>query len=137
MTVTVNPDPQLRGRMAIKLQGVASTANGGIGAVANPEGVDVAILRSQLYIVTPSTGAANLSCGVAATATTGSTDIINALAVNGSIAGKIYNGSTIQVTTKTEITAPAVWSSDKWLVFTGSATTVDFVGYLFVEYLRL
>lgn len=137
MTVEVNPGSQLRGRMEIKITGVAATTNGGLGAVLNPEGVDVAILRTQLFVGTPSTGAANLSCGVGATATTSGTDIIDALAVGGSITGKIYNGNTIQGTTKTEITAPAVWESDEYITFTGSATTVGFVGYLFVEYIRL
>jgi hypothetical protein len=137
MTVEVNPGPQQRGRMTIKITGAASAAAGGLGSVANLEGVPVLITRSQLYVETPSTGAANLGIGVVAAATTAGTDVLNDLAVNGSITGKVYNGNTIQVTAKTEITAPAVWTAAKFLTFTGSATTAGFVGWLFIEYVRL
>ncbi len=137
MTVTVNPSNIAQvGKLLIKVVGAVSAANAGLGQVLNPEGVDVAILRSQLYVKTPSTGAANLGVGVTTTGAK-ATDIVNDLAVNGAISGKIYNGSTIQVTAKTEISAPAVWSSDKFLTFTGSADSTGFEGYLYVEYIRL
>lgn len=136
MTATVNPDGVQRGRFRIRITGAASTAAAGLGSIANPEGVPVAILRSQLYIVTPSTGAANLSAGIT-TAAASATDIINALAMEGAITGKIYNGSTIQVTAKTEITAPAVWTAATFLTLTGSASTVGLVADLYVEYVRL
>jgi hypothetical protein len=71
--------------MAIDITGVLATTDGAIGAVKNPEGVGVLITRSVLYVGTQSTGAANLSCGVAATATTAATDIINAIAVGGGV----------------------------------------------------
>ena len=124
-----------RGLMAIDITGVVATTDGAIGAVKNPEGVDVLITRCILYVKTQSTGAANLSCGVAATATTATTDIINALAVGGAT-GKYYNGQAVQVTAKTEVSAPAVWSSTSYINFTGSATTAGLVATLFVEYLR-
>lgn len=125
------------GKLVIKITGVTGTGNGGVGALANPEGVDLLILRSQLYIVTASAGAANLGVGIAADGTTKGTDVVNDLAVNGAITGKVYNGNTIQATAKTEITAPAVWSASKYLTFTGSADTTGLVAYLIVEYLRL
>jgi hypothetical protein len=124
-----------RGLMAINLTGVTGTGNGGIGAVLNPEGVDVLITRCFLYVGTASTGAANLSCGVGATATTPTSDIISALAVNG-VTGNYYNGQAQQVTAKTQVSAPATWSASKYIVFTGSADTTGFVGTLFVEYVR-
>lgn len=124
-----------RGMMAIDITGVVATTDGAIGAVKNPEGVDVLVTRSVLYVKTQSSGAANLTCGVGATATTSTSDIINALAVGGAT-GKYYNGQAVQVTAKTEVTAPAVWAKDTYINFTGSATTVGLVATLFVEYLR-
>ena len=124
-----------KGLMSIALTGVTATSNGGIGAVINQEGVDVLITRCFLHVGTASTGAANLSCGIGATATTSSTDIISGLAVNG-VSGNYYNGQAQQVTAKTQVSAPATWSAGKYIVFTGSADTTGLVGTLFVEYLR-
>lgn len=134
--MTVAVETEGRGVLAIKIDGVASTANGGIGAVVNPEGVNCVILRATLYVHVPSTGAANLSVGVASAATSAGTDIINALAVNGSISDKMYNAFAMQNTAKTEITAPALWQPGYYITFTGSASTVDLEAYLLVEYVR-
>ena len=136
MTISVNPVSQQVGKMVIKITGATSAANAGLGQLLNPEGVDCAILRSELYIKTASTGAANLGVGVTTTGAKG-TDIVNDLAVNGAITGKIYNGNTIQETAKTEITAPVIWSADKYITFTGSADSTGLVAYLIVEYVRL
>jgi hypothetical protein len=124
-----------KGWMAIDITGVAATTDGAIGAVKNPEGMDVLITRCILYVKTQSSGAANLSTGVAATATTAASDIISALAVGGAT-GKYYNGQALQAAAKTEVTAPAVWAKDTYVNFTGSATTAGLVATLFVEYLR-
>jgi len=137
MPVTINPTPDQRGRFVVRLTGGASAAAAGLGAVANPEEVPLLILRTQLYIETPSAGAANLSVGMAANATSSATDIINALAVSCAIAGRAYNGNTIQATANAEITVPLVWTTSRFLTFTGSATTVGLVAHLIVEYVRL
>lgn len=126
-----------KGMLAIDITGVTGTGNGAIGAIANPEGVDVMVTRCFLYVKTASTGAANLTCGVAATAGGAASDIISALAVNGAIAGKYYNGQAQQVTAKTEVTAPTLWTAAKFINFTGSADTTGLVATLFVEYLRI
>ena len=57
-------------------------------------------------------------------------------AINGAITNKIYNGSTIQATTKTEVSAPAAWTADKFVNCTGSASSAGFTGRLFVQYVR-
>lgn len=124
------------GVLCIEVTGAASTANAGIGAFPNPEGVDCLILRTTWHVVTPSTGAANISIGVGA-ATAANSDIISALAVGGSIADTLYNGHAMQNTAKTAITAPAHWDSDDYITFTGSASTADLVGRLYVEYVRI
>jgi hypothetical protein len=120
-----------RGPLCVKITGVASTAGGGIGEVENPEDVAVVITKCTLYVETPSTGAANLDVGVGATATDNTT-LINALAVNGSITGKAYNG--LNPAAKAE---QDVWAADELLTITGSATTVGLVAYLFLEYVRV
>lgn len=126
-----------KGWMSIPLTGVTATTGGSMASIYNPEGVACLITRSVLYVTTPSTGAANINAGIASAATTQGTDIISALAINGSITGKVYNGSTIQVTTKTEITAPAVWHATDYLNVDADGDSSGFVGTLYVEYLRV
>lgn len=134
MTVSVNIEG--KGALSFKITGVASAANAGVGAIANPEGVSLIILRTTLFVTTQSTGAANLGIGVAADAVSKATDILNDMAVGGAT-GKMYNGHAPQTTAKTEITAPALWSSDKFVTLTGSATTAGLDATLYIEYLRV
>lgn len=134
--MTVAVEQEGRGTLCIKITGVASTSNGGIGAVKNPEGVNCVILRTTFYSHVASPGSANLSVGVSATATGAATDILNALDANTMTADTMWNGHAMQNTAKTQITAPALWTKDYYITFTGSASTVGFEGYLFVEYVR-
>jgi len=134
MTISINK--QGKGALAIDITGVASTDNGGQGALANPEGVSIIILRSSLYIRAKSTGAANLGIGIAADAITKATDILNDLAMGGVAAGEVYNGHVMQNGAKTAITAPAVWTTDKFLTLTGSATLAGLDCTLYLEYIR-
>lgn len=120
------------GFLEIPLTGALLFAGGEIAAVANPEGVPLVIVDVKLYIDTPSTGAANLSVGLAANATTADTDMINALAVAGGITGKAYHGMTA-LAAKGE---GQVWSTSQYLTASGSASTVGFAGRLFVQYIR-
>lgn len=125
-----------KGLLSVPVTGTTAATGGAMCSVANPEGQTVYILRSYLVVTTPSTGAANISVGVAADGATSANDMINALAINGAIANKIYNGNTIQATTKTEVSAPAAWTSDKYVTCTGSADSSGFTGTLYVEYIR-
>ena len=134
--MTVAIESEGKGALCINITGVASTANAGIGQIANPEGVTLLITRATLYCATESTGSATLSCGVTTTGAA-ATDIINALDMNGRTEGGFYNGFAMQNTAKTAITAPAVWTTSKYITFTGSATSVGFTGALYVEYIRV
>lgn len=134
--MTVSVETEGRGVLAIKITGVASAAAGGIGAVQNPEGVNCVILRTTFYSHVPSTGAANLGVGIAAAATTKATDILNDLDAQSMTADTMWNGHVMQNGAKTQISAPALWTKDYYITFTGSASTVGFEGYLFVEYVR-
>jgi len=123
------------GVLAIRITGAASTANAGLGAILNPEGVDLLILRSTLAIITPSTGSAAVSIGVT-TEAAAATDILNALDLQVT-AGNCYNGHAMQNGAKTQISAPALWEDDKYITITGAATTVGLDALLLIEYVRV
>lgn len=130
------PNAEGKGFLSVPVTGTTSTTGGAMCSVANPEGATVYILRSYLVVTTASTGAANINVGVGATATTDASDMISALAINGAITNKIYNGNTIQATTKTEVTAPAAWTATTFVNATGSASSAGFTGTLYIEYIR-
>lgn len=134
--MTVSIDQIGKGRLAIDIVGGTSVAAGGQGEVDNPEGVPLVIVNTTLVVKTPSTGASNLSCGIAASGGA-FTDIINALAMNGVAANTPYNGVAQQVTAKTAITAPALWTAALKLGITASADMTGMTGTLYVEYLRI
>jgi len=121
------------GCLEIPLTGALLYAGGEIAGVLNPEGVPVIIQDVKLYVDTPSTGSANISVGIAAAATTSDTDLINALAINGSITGKAYHGMTA-LAAKGEA---QVWGATEYITATGSASSVGFAGRLFVQYIRV
>ncbi len=121
------------GYIEIPLAGAALFAGGEVAAIKNPEGVPVIITDVKLYVDTPSTGAANLSVGIAANGTTSDTDMINALAVNGAITGVAYHGMTALAAKG----AAQVWGATEYITATGSASTAGFVGRLFVQYIRV
>jgi spermidine/putrescine-binding protein len=118
--MTISMQQQGKGALTIDITGVASADAGGQGALANPEGVSIMILRTTLYI-----------------RATKATDILNDLAMGGVAAGEVYNGHAMQNTAKTGITAPALWTTDKFLTFTGSASLVGMDASLYIEYLRV
>src|SRR3990172_4459539 len=121
------------GKLEIPLIGSLLFAGGEIGAVLNPEGVPLIITDVKIYVDTPSTGAANINVGIAADAVTSDTDLINALAINGTITGKAYHGMTA-LAAKGEA---QVWGASEYITATGSASSAGFTGRLFVEYIRV
>jgi hypothetical protein len=120
------------GFLAIDFDGVAATTGGAVCSILNPFGADVFIVRSWLLFRTQSTGSANVNVGIGAAATTDASDMISALAAGGTT-GKLYNAATLQGTTKTEVSAPALWSSTKYLNVTGASSTVGMEATLFIE----
>ena len=134
MTVAIETDEQ-RGMLVIDITGAASAANGGLGAILNPEGVKLLISRAYAYFVTGSTGAANLDVGVAAAITTKATDILSTFnVIEATVGGKAWNAGLVPVD---EAEQTVIWEDGEYITFTGSATTVGLVGKLFVEYIRL
>ena len=135
MTVAISTDADLKGWLEIDITGVASTDNGGIGEIANPEGATVAITEAFLYFTTGSTGAANLDIGVTTTGAKG-TDIVSTFdMIEATVGGKAFYGPAAQVA-ETEVPT-ALWTAATYITFTGSATSVGLAGKLFVKYIRL
>ena len=121
------------GCLEIPLTGALLFAGGEIAGVLNPEGVPLIIQDVKIYVDTPSTGACNISVGIAAAATTSDTDMINALAINGAVTGLAYHGMTALAAKG----AAQVWGVTEYITATGSASSVGFVGRLFVQYIRV
>lgn len=134
MTTVVNTEG--KGTLSYDITGVASVANAGLGSIANPEGVSIQLLRGTIYFVSESDAAANLSIGIT-TAAAAATDILNALAVGGVSAAEYYNCWAMQNTAKTQVSAPALWTSALYLTVTGSSTTVGMLARLYLEYVRV
>lgn len=134
MTVSTILTAQSGGMFKITLTGAASTANAGLGAVANPEGVLLGIIRTYLYARTGSTGAANLDVGVTTVAAKG-TDILSTFdGLEATIGGKLFYCQAVPVN---ETEEAVTWAADEYITFTGSATTVGLDADLYVEYIRL
>ena len=120
------------GCLEIPLTGLVATTGGGIASVLNPEGVPLIIVDVKIYVDTPSTGGANIACGINASAVTSDTDLINALAINGAITGLAYHGMTALAAKG----AAQVWGAAEYITATGSADSSGFTGRLFVQYIR-
>ena len=133
--MTVSLITEGKGCMAIDIVGVASVAAAGQGQILNPEGVDLLILRSTLYIITPATAAALMSIGFAATGVL-SVDLIDALSMV-QTAKTIWNGHAPQFTAKSETTAP-LWEAEQYLTFsTVNQSALPLHAILFLDYIRL
>lgn len=134
MTISTTLTAQSGGMLKITLTGAASTANAGLGSLANPEGVKLGILRTYLYARTGSTGAVNLDVGFTTVAAKG-TDVLSTFdGIQGTIGGKLFYCQAVPVN---ETEDAVVWDADKYLTFTGSATSVGLDADLYVEYVRL
>lgn len=62
--------------------GGSTATSGQILAIENPEGVPIIVTHAVLHVITGSSGAAALSVGVAANATTSSTTLFSSQSVN-------------------------------------------------------
>lgn len=135
MTVAISTDADQKGWLEIDITGVTSTANAGIGQIANPEGCTLGITRAFLYFTTGSTGAANLDIGIGASGAK-CTDIVSTMdMIQATVGGKFIFGPTAQIA---ETESPiAKWTSSTYLTFTGSGSSVGLAAKLYVEYIRL
>ena len=134
MAVSINKASS-GGMMVIDVTGEAAATAGGIGAVLNPEGVNLMVTRTYMYFATGSTGAANLTWGIGATATSASDDICDAFdMVEATVGANAYYG---QPASAEQIEETIIWEDGEYLVVSGSATSVGLAAKFFVEYVRL
>ena len=120
-----------KGSFVLDLVATALTTGGAAGSVLNPEGAQVIITKTTLWMKTQPTGSANLNVGIGATAATDASNLISGLAV-GSSTGKAYNGLNPAANSE-----QAVWDADEYLNVTGDATTVGMEGRVYVEYVHV
>lgn len=120
------------GDLEIPLTGALLFAGAEIASVANPEGCPLIIVDAKLIVDTPSTGAANISVGIGASASTSYNTLVNALAINGAITGVAYHAMTALAANG----AALLWPAASFLTATGSASTVGFTGRLFLRYIK-
>lgn len=128
---------QGRGALCITITGENNAAAGGLGAIANPEGVNVLILRATLVVLEPSAGAANLRLGLGAAATNPNDIMADEAMALGAGVPAPFNGFARQNGADTAIAVPAIWTPALNIVATGSANTTGLVARLFVEYIRI
>ena len=113
----------------VALAGVTATTGGALFAWANPEGQSIIVTRLQIDITTKSTGAANVSFGTAANATTSAANLIDTYAAGGTekvvdnLADAGTNGKVNQKMT-----------SSQYITGTGSASTAGLVGNVYIHY---
>ena len=113
----------------VSLVGVASTSGGGLGAWQPASGHTVVIRRAIVYVSQASTGAANLTAGVGASATTSYTNLITATSV---AATGIIDSITNEITAVGPVAV--LMTSGQFLTFSGSATTAGLIGKALIEY---
>jgi hypothetical protein len=127
-----------RGVAIVPLAGTTLTTGGAIGSWLPPEGgAGVVITRCIANITAKSTGAANLTAGVAANATTSASNLIAATAVGS--AAVVADSFTSQIIAATAAesgiqTLAIAMTANQAVTFTGSASTAGLVGTAFIEY---
>jgi hypothetical protein len=107
-------------------------AGGDMLNLANPEGEDLLITRFILNVTTPSTGAATVDAGVAATGTSND-ELIDGVDVN---AAAILVDNVEQCVDTAVAAAVVEWGSDEYLTVTPSASVAGLVGTYYVEYIH-
>lgn len=133
MSYTVNRAPQT-GVFSVDITGGTATSGGGVAAIPNPEGVDLLITRAHLYVLSNSTGAANLTVGTAGSGTAAANSMLPATAM-AAAAGSAFN-LTYHGTAVGAAMAPQKWGSADYVNVAGSASTAGLTARLFIDYLR-
>lgn len=132
MTAEINTDA---GSGALIVDFVGEVAVGNQGNILNPEGVDLLVIESYFYLDTPSTAAATMNVGLAATGVDDSA-LHGALPLNGG-AGTWWMGLHPAVTQDGALTA-GVWGAAEFLTFTTAAASAeDCVAKLYIKYIRV
>lgn len=107
-----------------------ATGDGGMLAVANPEGATIILLDLVLNITTEATGAATANFGIAADGTTASDTVIDGLDVG---AAAIVGNN--QENAGTNGGTGRLWTASQFLTGTGLADPADLVGTAYFTYI--
>jgi len=137
MTISTAVTAQNGGYLKIKVTGVAAVTVGGIGYLANPEGVPLGITRAWVYFRTGSTGAATFDAGIVANLTVAEDHSLLdfAAAIQATVGGKFVYGPTAQVAITENPTLK--WGATDLLVFQSAQSTVGLDADVYIEYIRL
>ena len=135
MTVAISTDAAQTGWLKIHIVGNA-TAAGLVGQVLNPEGVQVQITDSFIYLSSASTAASTYNIGVAADGVDAS-DLVSALAMNTTgvfaVIGKDLASEAAATTPK-----GLLWPATSYITVTSAAqASTGLVADLYVRYIRL
>ncbi len=96
-------------------------------AVPNAEEAAVIVTRVIVDKTTGSDGAANLTVGIAANATTADNGLVTATALAGAAA--VIDSAATGISQK--------WGANQYLTANGSADTTGLVGNVYIEYVRV
>ena len=133
MTVTLTDEGT--GRLAYDITGVASVVAGAQGAIANPFGCSVHIVKAYLLVKTKAAAAGQLQIGIT-TAAAAAADVWADTAMNTQTEGSMYN-CFADTTAAVTVFPTAVWTTTTFLTFSGAAASlVGFTGTLFLEVVR-
>jgi len=137
--VTISATNNTKRTKIIPFTGVPATAGGAVGSWAPPQGAPIHITRAVVVTTTFSTGAANLSVGVAANKTTSATNLIPATAVGTAI--KDIDSITTQIIAATAAESGisnlvVALTGTQAVTITGSADTTGLVGFLVLDYIQ-
>lgn len=135
MTVAISTDAAQTGWLKIHILG-NSVAAGLVGQVLNPEGVQVQITDSFIYLSAASAAASTYNIGVAASGVDAS-DLVSALAMNTTgvfaVVGKDLASEGAATTPK-----GLLWPATSYITVTSAAqASTGLVADLYVKYIRL
>lgn len=114
------------------LTAATTFAGGDMLNLLNPEGEDLLITRFIVDVTTPSTGAATIDAGVAATGISND-ELLDGVDVN---SAAILTDNIAGVVAGTVAAAVVPWGAAEYLTVTPSASVAGLVGTYYVEYIR-
>lgn len=109
-----------------------ANGNGGLAAIANPEGVDLIITRCVLNVITAAGSAITADIGVAANGSTSADNLLDGVSINTAVS----QDNISQAGTNGKATQK--WTTTQYVTATPSADPAAsaLVGTLLLEYIR-
>ena len=131
MTAVINTEV---GKDYLVIDFTGEVAQGLQGNIANPEGVDLLITNSYMYLITASTAAATMNVGPGASGADNS-ELHGAMPLNGG-AGTAWMGYHPAVTQDASLAV--LWGASEFLTFTtAAASAAACTAKFYVKYIRV